>query len=471
MHKKNGIQTRKLAYQILKSILINKKTLKQSFNQARIKIKQSSLSYSDQAYIKYLVLTVLKHLGQIDHIINELVERPIPKKAESARILLRLSAAQSLFLETPDYAILSSMTECAKQIRELNVYKKFIHALSRRIIEQGKQKLSNTDLTKNLPNWLYKNWEKTYGKEKIKALCRAHIEHPPIDLTLKNPDQLTLLAQTLNAQILPSQGLRLKKTSQIEALKGYQEGLWWVQDVSSSLPVYILYPKKGEKILDVCSAPGGKAMQIASKGVDLTALEQSKKRLDKMKENFKRLNLTAHFIQADALNWLPNDSQSTHQDYLSEKKQSPTKNRDLIECFDSILLDAPCSATGTLRRSPDVVWLKSEQDIQRLQQKQIKLLKQAQNWLKPGGKIVFCVCSLQFEETGFIRDHLNTFCPQLTLDPISEEEISSLFIKEGSIEYNLPKEAFEKGCLRLMPYFWKAYGGMDGFFIMRMKKL
>lgn len=282
-----------------------------------------------------------------------------------------------------------------------------------------------------MPKWLRKPLVAAWGKEAVSMMEAVHLAGAPLDLTVKMDAEAW--ASRLEAIHLPTGSLRLKKFGQVSALPGYDEGAWWVQDAAAALPARILAVSPGERVLDLCAAPGGKTMQLAAAGADVTALDISSSRMERVSENLARTRLAATLITADAVQWVPDEQ------------------------FDAILLDAPCSATGTLRRHPDLAYAKSGFDLTGLTVLQAKLIDRAVSWLRPGGRLVFCTCSLlpeegEHQQTGALSRHS---C--LSVSAIDMPWIDPVWRAQG-------------GGLRIRPDHWADKGGLDGFFITLLTK-
>ncbi len=284
-----------------------------------------------------------------------------------------------------------------------------------------------------VPKWLRKRLNAAWGKEALQAMEQVFASDPPLDLTLKATKDTAEWAKRLGAEVRPDGGLRLRDPGQVSAMPGFEEGDWWIQDAGATVAARILAPKAGEKVLDLCTAPGGKLMQMVSMGADVTALDVSKHRMKRVAENLNRTNLKAEVVTADALKWEPD---------------AP---------FDAILLDAPCSASGTLRRHPDLAFARDGSGIDALQSLQSVLLDRAVSWLKPGGRLVFCTCSLFPEEGEAQAEAALKRHKSLTLMPAAGEWID-------------PKWVTETGTLRLRPDHWAEIGGIDGFFVAGFEK-
>ncbi len=296
--------------------------------------------------------------------------------------------------------------------------------------QRGEKSWSDLPLPK-MPKWLRKQLIAAWGKEAVAAMETVQAMAPPVDVTVKNA--AADWAERLTAELLPTGSLRLRDPGQLSVLPGFSEGAWWVQDVAAALPVQLLAPKTGDVVLDICAAPGGKTMQIAAAGAAVTALDSSEVRLTLLRENLKRTKLTAEVVVADALEWSPKNA------------------------FDTILVDAPCSATGTLRRHPDLAFAKTGHELEALTALQSALLDRAVEWLKPGGRLVYCTCSLLPQEGEDQRDAVLSRHPELRVDDIMPAGVDPDWRSAG-------------GGLRLRPDYWADRGGMDGFFMVRLQK-
>ncbi|TAN55443.1 MAG: RsmB/NOP family class I SAM-dependent RNA methyltransferase, partial [Rhodospirillales bacterium] len=312
-------------------------------------------------------------------------------------------------------------------------FRGLVNAVLRRIGREGRDWLGGLDAGRiGLPDWMWQEWVADWGEERAHKLALASLQEAPLDLTVKADP--TIWAEKLGAEILPTGTLRLVKPGAIPALPGFEEGAWWVQDAAAALPARLMGDVAGLRIADLCAAPGGKTAQLALAGAKVTAVEKAGTKIARMKENLDRLGLTAEIVCADALSWKPK------------------------ELFDGVLLDAPCSATGTIRRHPDALHLKRESDSKVMSESQQRLLASAGHLLKPGGRLVYCVCSLARAEGESVAA---AGAPGLVADPIHPNEIKGL--PEGAVT--------PEGWLRTFPDFWEDKGGMDGFFAARFLKI
>jgi len=299
----------------------------------------------------------------------------------------------------------------------------------------------------NTPDWLWQRWSDFYGEETAEAIAAAHLAIPPLDLTPRDsrPAGLAALAGELGGTVLPTGSIRLQSPGRITALPGFEAGRWWVQDAAAAMPARLLGPIGGKSVADLCAAPGGKTAQLAAADANVTAVDISQNRLRRLVRNLARLGLAAQTVTADLLTWTP------------------------AEQFDAILLDAPCSATGTIRRHPDIAWLKTPSDIANLAGLQARLLERAVTWLKPGGRLVYCTCSLEAEEGEDRIAGLLARNGDVERDPIMPHEVAGLahcLTPNGDLR-TLPCTAFEPSGGADSS---SAPSGMDGFFIARLRR-
>ena len=395
---------------LLEQVLDKKKNLDDIFA-----AETHSLSERDRRFVRHLLAILLKRLGQIDIIINTLLKKPLPLRARRAQHILRMGVAQLVWMETPEHAAVSTCVELAKQTGQ-TFYSKLINGVLRNLC---RQRPTLAEDSCNFPEWMLSAWIKAYGKTQTQAIIQAFLQTPPTMITVKeNP---ALWAQKLKGELLSSGSIILPEHADIQSLPGYREGMWWVQNESASLAVKALGPVANLCVADLCAAPGGKTAQLAALGAQVDAYDISPKRLEKLKENLKRLNLSANVICADV-------------NKLQTKRT-----------YDAVVLDAPCSATGTLAHHPDVLYHRTPKDIEKLTAVQNSLLKKAHQLVKPKGKVVYCTCSLQAQE--------------------GEERIAQVLDLFNIIPLKDPQHATKKGFLRIYPN-----GYDDGFFIALLEK-
>ncbi len=390
------------------------------------------LEGSDRGFARALATAVLRRRGGLDHVLGAYIDRPLPKRAARVMDVLRLAAAQTLILRTPDHAAVSTAVTLAGERRETAGYAKLVNAVARKIAKAGPEALEKLPARTDTPAWLWRAWERAYGPQAVRKIAEAHRTEPPLDLTLKDPAEAERWAGRLGAELLPGGSLRLTGVHDVRALEGYGEGAWWVQDVAASLPAKLLGDVMGKRVFDLCAAPGGKTLQLAAAGANVVAVDISPPRLERVSENLARTGLSAAIVAEDMLKWRPNEK------------------------ADAILLDAPCSATGTIRRHPDIPWTKTETDIAALASLQARMIAHALDFLKPGGVLVYCVCSLQAEEAEKQAEAALARHQNLSRKPVEPEEI------DGRAD-----AVSRKGDLRTLPSMLGAQGGMDGFFAAR----
>lgn len=394
-----------------------------------------ALEPRDRAFARLLAATAVRRTGQTQTALDAFLNKPLPDDAHMARALLQTGAAQLIWLGTPAHAAVSATVGLAKEDAAMARFAGLFNAILRKIGQQGAPLARGTPPSANLPDWLADSWRTAYGAERTEAIAAACAREPTLDLSLKDPASAPHWAETIGADILPGGSLRKRAIGNLTVLPGYDDGAWWAQDTGAALPARLLGVTPGERVLDLCAAPGGKTLQIAAAGGQVTALDASPKRLKRLSANLARTGLSAEIIAANGRSW-----------------RSET-------LFDAVLLDAPCTATGTLRRRPDAAWAKQAGDAASLAPIQDDLAATAAAALRPGGRLVLCTCSLQSEEGEGWLERVLAAHPDLTADPVRPEEVPGL---DTAI---LPS-----GAVRLTPEMWADRGGVDGFFIARLLK-
>lgn len=391
-----------------------------------------ALEGADRAFARAMASAALRRRGSLDHVIGAYIDRPLPRKAARVMDILRLAAAQLLLLETPDHAAVSTAVDLANERKETGAYAKLINAVSRKVAKTGPDALKQLPARVDTPAWMWRGWERNFGPVKARAIAGAHRAEPPLDIVLKDASQPLDWADRLQTEQLLTGALRRTLAADVTSLDGFDDGAWWVQDAAAALPARLLGRVAGKRVLDLCAAPGGKTMQLAAAGAHVTAIDISAPRLERVQENLKRTGLHAEIVEADMLKWTPDEK------------------------ADAVLLDAPCTATGTIRRHPDLPWLKSEDDVKALSALQARMIDRAVSFLKPGGVLIYCVCSLQPEEGERQAKTALSRLENISRRPIAADEIGGL---EGAITRD--------GDLRTLPSMLADKGGMDGFFAAR----
>jgi len=432
----NNLSPRHVALDLLGAVLYRRQPLDDALDGYS---PFADLDQRDRAFARNMVSTTLRRLGQIDDLLGRCLDRPLPRKAGIATNILRLGAVQLLLTRTPPHAAVDSSVELCRE-RGFEKYDKLINAVLRRLGREGREMLNDQDAARlNTPDWLWQSWSRAYGEDTCRLIAEAHLNEPPLDISVAADPELW--AERLGADVLPTGSLRLSrpllsKLGGVPALPGFDDGAWWVQDAAAAIPARLLGDIAGKSVIDLCAAPGGKTAQLAAAGAIVTAVDRSPKRLERLTQNLRRLNLSAETIAADAEQWRPS------------------------EPADAVLLDAPCTATGTIRRHPDIPHLKTPEDVIGLGRPQAALLAGAFEMVKPGGVVVFCTCSLQPEEG---PDRVQTFLYDAVNArrlPIDAAEVG------GRAELINPN-----GDLRSLPCHLSEFGGMDGFYAARLERI
>ncbi|MCY4189857.1 MAG: MFS transporter [Rhodospirillaceae bacterium] len=382
-----------------------------------------------------LVMTVLRRHGALKMLIRQLLDQPLPTNAQAVDLLLELGLAQLMCMDVPDHAAIDSTVSLTEPLK-LRRYRSLTNAVLRRAQRERDALLPIVnDPQISVPDWLARRWRNRFGSITIKAIAAAHQKEPPLDISVAgNPARW---AKKLDGKPLTGLTVRRQATA-VASLEGYEEGHWWVQDAAAALPARLLLTQVGRAdgpILDLCAAPGGKTAQLLNADYDVVAVERSARRLRRLNKNLRRLKRTATIIEADAVTWRANR-------------------------FPAILVDAPCSATGTIRRRPDIPWTKSEASIRSLTAIQAAILHNAIAHLEPGGVLVYAVCSLEPEEGPYqIAQALSRHSDLMRL-PIREDELDILADARTDV-----------GDVQTLPSHLSSSGGVDGFFIARLTKL
>jgi 16S rRNA (cytosine967-C5)-methyltransferase len=388
-----------------------------------------TLDGRDRGFAAHLILATLRSLGMVDAVLATKLSKPLPDSAHYAKALLRVGAAQLIEGLAPPHAAVGRAVDLAKYEATGRGFSGLINAVLRRIATEP---LVRPHDRERVPNLWWSRWRGCYGAAAADAIAASLAKQPSLDLSYKG-DASDML-EALGGTLLQNGSIRLTETpSDVTSLPFWDEGRIWVQDAAASMPAKLLAPKAGEKVLDMCAAPGGKTMQLAASGGDVTAIDIDAARIGKVAENLARTNLVARLLTGDA------------------RELSGT------QLYDAILLDAPCSATGTLRRNPETLWIKTPSDVAKFAPIQAELIVAAAKALKPGGRLVYAVCSLEPEEAAMAMSAAAT--AGLSIDTIVPLEVPSL---EDAITPD--------GQLRILPSMWSDIGGLDGFFIARFTK-
>ena len=426
----DALQSRHVALDVLSAVTDTGRTLGAALE---MHSGLARLNERDRAFTRHLVTTILRRLGQVDAVLAHCMERPARGRARSVVPLLRLGIGQILFLRTPSHAAVDTSVRLARQ-RGLDVYASLVNAVLRRVDREGPALLAAQDAPRlNTPDWLWQSWCAAYGESVCRDIAGIHLTEPPLDLTVKaEPEQW---AARLGGNVMPTGTVRLESPGVITALPGFAAGAWWVQDAAAALPARLFGDVAGHAAIDLCAAPGGKTAQLAWAGAEVIAVESDPLRLNRLADNLRRLDLPASLVAGNVESWRPDVPAG------------------------AVLLDAPCSATGTIRRHPDILWTRREDDIRRLTAIQDRLLHAAARMVAPGGTLIYAVCSLQREEgPERIMAFLTSGAP-FDRQPVTLGDVSGL---DMLID--------EQGDLRSLPCHWASLGGMDGFYACRLRR-
>ena len=394
-------------------------------------VGMANLDGRDRRFVRLLATTYLRRRGQIEKILSPLMSRRPFGAQASANIILGMGAAQLLFLKTGAHAAVNSTVELMRQAGFERLCG-LANAVMRRLTRDGKALLATTHDTENLPDWLRRSWQYYWGDAVTNTIAELAMLPPPLDISVT--EDAAAWAEKLGGRVLDGHTIRREFDGNPAELAGFSEGAWWVQDAAAAMPARLLGQLTGKQVIDLCAAPGGKTAQLIAAGANVTAIDSNRKRLDRLRRNLKRLNMPAQLILSDGRNFAPE------------------------VLVDAVLLDAPCSATGTIRRRPDILGRRSSVDITSLQTIQWELATTALSWLKPGGLMIYATCSMQPEEgEDVIAAIMDAARGRYALAPIASSE-AGLFSRSIT----------ETGCLRILPSAYEDIGGVDGFFVARL---
>ncbi|KIZ40277.1 MULTISPECIES: RsmB/NOP family class I SAM-dependent RNA methyltransferase [Rhodopseudomonas] len=436
-----GLAARRIAADILDGVLHKRRTLDDQLEGSGAHPGLKTLSDRDRALMRRLVATILRRLGTLGHVLSRLLDRGVPTDAPRAQSALLIGAAQILWMDVPDHAAVDLSVRLVQSDRRAAKYAGLVNAVLRRCAREGQPLIDEVQAqTLDVPPWLMARWTTHYGETTARAIALALSVEPSLDLTVKS--EAHAWAARLHGEVLPTGTVRTLLQGPITMLPGFEDGQWWVQDAAAALPAQLFGNLKGKTIVDLCAAPGGKTAQLAQAGADVTAIDRSPNRVARLRENLARLSLEVRTAVADATEW------------QSEQGDAG---------FDCVLIDAPCASTGTIRRHPDVAWLKREDDIGALSALQRRLLQKAASLLKPGGTLVYCTCSLEPEEGEQAIAALLAADASMRRVPIDAAEVAGLtdiITPDGDLR-TLPCH---------LPHADPRLGGFDGFFASRLTK-
>jgi 16S rRNA (cytosine967-C5)-methyltransferase len=430
-----GLAARDLAHDLIAGVLVHKRTLEQVLAEAAARPETAAIEPRDRAFARLLAATVLRRQGELEHVLRAFLERGPPKGGGRVWPILLAGAAQILCLGTPAHAAVGLAVEAVRKEPGGARLAGLANAVLRRVAAEGSALLAGQDPVRlNIPAWLWRRWCATYGEETARRIAEASLVEPALDIALKPGADGQAWAERLGGRLLATGAIRLAAHGRIEDLPGYAEGAWWVQGAAAALVVRAAGDVKGREVADLCAAPGGKTAGLAAAGARVTAVDDSPARLGRLRENLARLGLDAEVVAADVTTWAPHRT------------------------FDAVILDAPCTATGTIRRHPDILRLKAPSDVGRMAKVQAAMLANAAALVRPGGVLVYSTCSLEPEEGRGQMDGLLARTPTFRLLPITASEIGA---EPGWIT---------AGDVRTLPFHLGELGGIDGFYISRLQR-
>jgi 16S rRNA (cytosine967-C5)-methyltransferase len=394
-------------------------------------LADAALTPRDAGFARAIASETLRRFGQIDALLRAFVPKtPPPHRAGPALEILMMGICELLFLKVAPHAAVDAANELAARDLKAVHFKSLINAVLRRVSREGAQIVEGQDAARlNTPDWLWPRWCEAYGEETARAIAIVHGAPPPLDLMLKD------LIEIPGATKLPGNVVRLSESTRVEELPGFSEGKWWVQDFAATLPARLFGDVKGETVIDLCAAPGGKTAQLANAGANVIAVEREHERIARLNENLERLHLEAEIVEADVRDFAP------------------------AEPAPFVLLDAPCSATGTIRRHPELPWIKSAADVNACAQSASELLDSAAEMVAEGGLLVFAVCSLEAEEGIEQIEEFLKRNPGFRREAVDASEVFAM------------NELLSQGDLRTLPCHLAEAGGMDGFYAARLRRL
>lgn len=435
---KPGLAARAAAAKILGAVIDRQVSLDGMLDAENGNPAYRALSDQDRALVRAMLNAALRHLPRIEAALSRMLDNPLPEGARALHHVLAIGAAQILYLDIPDHSAVDLAVEQANADPRNRRFAGLVNAVLRRFGRQKVRILEESHRVPAMPAWFFDRLTAVYGAEAARAIAEAQLTPAAIDLTVKSDP--ASWAERLNGVVLPTGSVRLKPFDQpITALDGFEEGEWWVQDAAATLPARMFGALEGLRVADLCAAPGGKTAQLALAGARVTALDQSASRLKRLGSNLARLKLEAELVEANMLEYRPE------------------------EPFDAVLLDAPCSSTGTTRRHPDVLYTKGPEDIAKLAALQARMLRHASDLVRPGGIIVFSNCSLDPLEGEDMVAALLAERNDLARIPMDPAAFPGL---EGAIS---PEGAF-RTTPAMLPAEGGAVGGLDGFYAVAIRR-
>lgn len=439
-----GLLARVVAVDVLAAVLTRRQPLDDALAHVFAKPEAANLEARDRAHARLMVASVLRSLPALEQVIGKFMEKPLQRRHWRVPLILQLGSAQLLILKTPPHAAISlavDQTRLAPQDRRLD---KLVNAVLRRVASEGPDIFEKFDpVARAVPDWMFDSWVKDFGTDNARRIAEASLTEAALDISVKADPKHW--AERLGGTVLSTGSVRMDAGGRIEALAGYDDGAWWVQDAAAAIPALLLGDISNARVADLCAAPGGKTAQLAAAGAQVTAVDISQKRIVKVRENLERLGFEARLLATDATEWQP----------------------EIL--FDAVLLDAPCSATGTIRRHPDILHLKQPGDVEALAPLQARLLDAAFKFVAPGGLLVFCTCSLQRAEgeqqaVAFLKRQSGA--QTVAIEPGEQGIDAGWITPEGwlrTFPFHAPGAQSAASAKAVPP-------GMDGFFAARFRR-
>lgn len=432
-----GLRARMAAHLVISDVIAGGHALDERFAPTAVPNRTLGLDPRDRALVRSIATVAVRRLAAIRRILTHLLDKGLPRNSGQFEWIAIGGLAQILFMDTPDHAAVDLAVRAAKADTKTAGFAGLLNAILRSAIRERETLLAELDpLTDETPGWLGQRWRRSWGDDTARAIAAAHLREPTLDITVR--DDAAGWAEKLGGTLLPTGSIRVAAHTPVPELPGFDEGQWWVQDAAAALPARLLPTNPGERVLDLCAAPGGKTAQLAAAGASVTALDRSAERLKQLAANLGRLHLQADMVVADAATWS-------------------------AEPFDAVLVDPPCSATGTIRRHPDVQWTKKPGDVDQLAALQARILARAATLVKPSGYLVYCVCSIEPEEGEAHIAALLRKNPDFRRVPIEAGECGIT-----------PELLTADGDLRTLPCHWpnedSRMAGLDGFFAARLRR-
>ncbi len=445
-----GLAARSLAHALIGGVLIDRRPLDQLLAESAARPEVAAIEPRDRAFARLLAATVLRRLGELERVLDTFLQKALPKAGRRVWPILLAGAAQLLFLKTSPHAAVDLAVEATRREPHCDRFASLTNALLRRVAREGAAVLAGQDGVRlNIPGWLWQRWQTAYGAEAARRIAEASLKEPALDISLKSQADAATWAQRLGGSLLPTGSIRLAgHHGRVEDLPGYADGAWWVQGAAAALVVRAAGEVAGLNVADLCAAPGGNTAGLAAAGALVTAVDDSPQRLERMGENLQRLQLAATVVAADAARWAPGQT------------------------FDVVVLDAPCTGTGTISRHPDILRLKGPADVRRMAEVQATMLRHAASLVRPGGTLVYSTCSLEPEEGRAQIDNLLTQMRQERQEPSREPgpELQHVPIDPGEI--GADPAWISSGDVRTLPTHLEVEEacGLDGFYIARLRR-